>query len=174
MKKIILVLVIFVVLTTLSGCGTRVSEDIKDTGNANQKTEITSDKSVKCDEITYVNQEYGFSLVFPGYWQDQYTVENVQDVGIRIHHKPTWLKNGSGTLFQITVFYKTKNGWDNQWKGLDEGVGLRKLYDDDKVIVGFSTPTDVQYILDDKVLNSEYMKMENEVSKIAESFKKIN
>jgi len=105
--------------------------------------------------------------------KDQYT-EDVQNSGMRIHHKPTWLKNGGGTLFQITVFDKSKEGWDVQWKGTNEAVGLKKLYEDDKVIVGFSTPTDVQYSLDDKKLSSEYMKMENDVFKIADTFKKIN
>ncbi|MCB8818531.1 PsbP-related protein [Desulfosporosinus shakirovi] len=129
MKKDFIAVVILVVLTTMVGCGTRVSNDIKNTSNVNQETNIASDKNTKGAAVTYVNEKYGFSLVFPSYWQDQYNVEDVHDIGIRIHHKPTWLKNGAGTLFQITVFDKSKDEWNTQGKIAIETIGLRKIYE---------------------------------------------
>ena len=149
---------------------TYVKTDFKDP----DKQEVITYGNAKVDEITYVNEKYSFSLVFPAYWQGQYTVEDVRGVGIRIHHKPTWLKNEGGTLFQITVFDKSIDGWKDQYEGSDAAVGLKKIYEDNKVVVGFSTPTDVQYITDDKILYRGYMKMENDVTKIAETFKKID
>ncbi|MDQ7096691.1 hypothetical protein REC12_24150 [Desulfosporosinus sp. PR] len=138
------------------------------------KQEVITYGNTDVDEITYVNEKYSFSLAFPAYWQDQYTVEDVQGVGIRIHHKPTWLKNGEGVLFQITVFDKSIDGWNDQYEGLNAAVGLKKIYEDNKVVVGLSTPTDAQYITDDKILYRGYMQMENDVTKIAETFKKID
>ena len=174
MKKYFLAVALLVVLTTMSGCGTRAYKDIKNIGNENQQTNIESEKNVVGADITYVNEKYGFSLVFPGYWQDQYNVEDVHGIGVGIHHKPTWLKNGAGTLFQITVFDKSKAEWNTQVKTAVETIGLQKIYENDKEVVGFSTPTDVQYITDDKMLNDEYIKMEKNVLKIVETFKKIN
>ncbi|SDG30326.1 hypothetical protein [Desulfosporosinus hippei] len=175
MKKNFFTVVILVVsLTTMVGCGTRVSKDIENTGNVNQPSNIGSDKNPQGADITYVNEKYGFSLVFPGYWQDQYNVEDVHGIGVRIHHKPTWLKNGAGTLFQITVFDKSKDEWNTQVKTAVETIGLWKIYENEKEVLGFSSPTDVQYIPDDKLLSSKYMKMENDVLKIVETFEKLN
>lgn len=121
-----------------------------------------------------MNEKCGFSLDFPSYWNEEYCIEDLNGMGVRIHHKNTWLKNGGGTLFQITVFDKSKDEWDIIGKILVETVGLRKIYENDKEVLGFSCPTDVQYIPDDKDLCSGYMKMENDVFKIAETFKKVN
>lgn len=124
MKRYCLAAVILLVLTTMSGCGTRVAKDINNIDNENQQINIEGEKNVTGADITYVNEKYGFSLVFPSYWQDQYNVEDVHGIGVGIHHKPTWLKNGAGTLFQITVFDKSKDEWNTQGKTAAETIGL--------------------------------------------------
>ncbi|KJR44295.1 hypothetical protein UF75_5321 [Desulfosporosinus sp. I2] len=160
---------------SVTGCGTKVIKDVNKTGNINLQT--NSEKvnyNTKEVDITYMNEKCGFTLDFPSYWNEEYFIEDLNGMGVRIHHKDTWLKNGAGTLFQITVFDKSKDEWNKIGKILVETVGLRKIYENDKEVFGFSCPTDVQYIPDDKDLCSQYMKMENDVFKVVETFKKIN
>lgn len=142
-----------------------------------QQTNIESNNTSKAD-FTYINKEYGFSLIFPGYWKDQYLVEDVDGNGVRIKHQPTWLKNGAGTIFQISSFDKSSN----YWKSLDvkgniidtPAVGVQIIYENDKNVFGLSFPTDVQYFPDDTKLYSEYTKMKKDTFKIVVTFEKIN
>lgn len=103
MKRYFSLLIVLLILASMTGCGTNES---KDTIATTQPTNIESNNTSLAD-FTYVNEKYGFSLVFPGYWKDQYNIEDVNGVGVRIHHKPTWLKKGGGTLFQVTLFDKS-------------------------------------------------------------------
>jgi hypothetical protein len=164
-------LFVLIVIMLIIGCN---KESQKATSANNQQT--NKDNISSKADFTYVNEEYGFSLVLPDYWKDQYIVENINGSGIRIRHKPTWSKTGGGTLFNILVYDKTTDYWKSlKVKGniIDTpAVRIQIIYEDDKVVFGFSFPTDVQYITEDKELYSEYMKMENDVLEIVKTFRR--
>ena len=163
------VLIVLVVLFSMIGCN--------EESQVNANNQKTNQDNNSITEYTYSNEEYGFSLVFPGYWKDQYIVENINGVGVRIRHKPTWSKTGGGTLFQISVFDKTTDYWKSlEIKGdiIDTpGVGMQIIYEDDKEVFAFSFPTDVQYIPDDKELYNGYKRIDNDILEIVKTFKKI-
>ncbi len=123
-------------------------------------------------EIIYKDQKYGFTFVFPSTWKDKYYVDYLYDT-VRIHHKATWQKNGEGTLFTIHVF-KPKDKWNTEGKPLVDSIGMQKIYEDTNEAIGYSSPTDVQYIIDDNKLRNEYEQMEKDVYNIVKSFKKNN
>jgi hypothetical protein len=167
------VIIVLILLVSIIGCNKESQDSINASNQQTNQNSISSSA-----EVTYTNEEYGFSLVLPGYWKDQFIVENVNGVGIRIRHKPTWSKTGGGTIFQISVFDKTSD----HWKRLDvkgdiidtPAVGMKIIYQDDKEVFAFSFPTDVQYIPDDKELYNGYKRMDNDVLEIVKTFKKIN
>lgn len=161
MKKYILLLLLFFTVTLLSACSNSPV-------NPNKKPDTSSKTNES--EITYKNDKYGFTMTLPSSWKDKYCVTEAENK-IIIRHKDTFIKSKAGALFTITVF-TPKDKWETEGKALQEAVGMQKLFEDDSTVYGFSTPTDVQYIPNDKKLCDEYNLMESNVSTIIKSFKK--
>lgn len=168
MKKFFLLITLAITVMIFASCG-------HNTSNSNKKKSSSNDSSQQTnasEEITYKNDKYGFTLIFPGSWKDKYYVTEA-DNQIVIRHKGTWLKDKAGALFTIVIF-NPKSKWDAEGKALQEEIGMKKIFEDNSQVYGFYTPTDVQYIPDDKKLSDEYKLMEDKVYDIIKSFKKIN
>ena len=153
MKKLWCFLVLIFVALSLAGC----SNNIRQQSN---------------NDIIYKDEKYGFTFVFPSTWRDKYYVDYLFNT-VRIHHKATWQKNGEGTLFTIHIF-KPKDKWNTEGILLVDTVGMQKIYENANEAIGYSSPTDVQYIIEDNKLRNEYAQMEKDVYNIVKSFKKNN
>lgn len=130
----------------------------------------TTDKNQQTN-LVYTNEKLGFTLEFPATWAGNYFTEETNDI-VNIHHKATWQKNGTGTLFTIWRF--TKDKWNTEGKSLQDIIGLQKIYENNQAVFGFSCPTDVQYDIENKKLSEEYQQMEKEVNNIIRTFQPVS
>jgi len=131
---------------------------------------LTACNSASTD-IIYKSEKFGFSLSLPSDWKDNYYVKESNDA-VAIYHKGTWAKygDGAGRLFTITVF-NPKNKWEKEGKELQDMVGMKKIFENDKEVFAVSYPTDVQSMSSDAKLSQEYKQMEKDLAGIIMSFK---
>lgn len=118
------------------------------------------------DMITYENETLGFSLKFPGDWEDKYLIEET-DNNIAVFQKETYEKDeGGGLLFSIErLIGELITKEDMEQAPTSEQIVLQGN--------GYTyfkrLPPDVQYPPEDEKLSSEYRAMFEQVSGILHS-----
>lgn len=139
---------------------------------------LTSSKAVsvvRAHDFTYTNKQYGFSLIFPAKWQDQYIIKEAGDT-ISVYNKElafTSPKRNMGRLFTINAFSRPKiylpsNEWETDGNTLGQTVTHKVIGESDRAVFTVTYPSDVQFTPDKA---ADYSSMEKDVPAIIKSFK---
>ncbi|MEK4511160.1 hypothetical protein EJP82_02550 [Paenibacillus anaericanus] len=122
--------------------------------------------------IAYENSKYKFTLDLPKSWEGKYEVkstlfkdsgkENIDFIDKANHEF-------GGVVFTIQVWPKAK--WNADGKTTAEMVPLFKIGEKGDQVFTLTTPTDVQYDLNDVKLSEEYKNMHDYINTIKTSFK---
>ncbi|MGG1517350.1 methyltransferase [Paenibacillus oryzisoli] len=117
-------------------------------------------------EIGYTNAKYHFSLMIPKAWEGKYEISEEDN---RVVFSNPFNKSSGGRLFVIDVWTKSK--WLEEGEELIKLIHITKVGETDDAVFTFSTPTDVQYSLEDEKRKSEYLQLSKDVEAIQSSFK---
>ncbi|RTE05819.1 methyltransferase [Paenibacillus whitsoniae] len=118
------------------------------------------------NEFAYTNTNYHFSLMIPKAWEGKYEISEESN---RVVFSNPSNKSAGGRLFVIDVWTKSK--WMEEGEALIKLIHITKVGEADDAVFTFSTPTDVQYSLEDEKRKSEYLQLSKDVEAIKSSFK---
>lgn len=157
MKKYLLMLMIFIMVFTFTGC----------------KSNIPGDDSIETskDYIQYENDTHNFSLQLPKSWEGKYYIEEVNNE-LYFCHKNDLDDGRKVELFTLHVS-NTKEEWEELQKQYEDICLIDKIYEDEQGIISITYPTDIPYGDDEKEYCEEYNKMEDDISNIQKSIGRI-
>ncbi|WP_416199046.1 MAG: Lipoprotein [Sporanaerobacter sp.] len=157
MKKYLLMLMIFIMVFTFTGCKSNTSRD----------NSIETSK----DYIQYENDTYNFSLQLPKSWEGKYYIEEGNNE-VYFYHKNDLDDGRKVELFTLHIS-NTKEEWEELQKQYEDICLIDKIYEDEQGIISITYPTDVPYGDDEKEYYEEYNKMEDDISNIQKSIDRI-
>lgn len=123
------------------------------------------------ENLSYVNETYGFSLTFPEKWHDKYTITESNDV-VYIQNKNIADLNKEfayGIIFRIEIYPKSEWDEDGMLQAGDP-YGLKKIGENDRYLFGSAYATDVQVPFDNEKLAREYQDMVTDGEEILKTF----
>jgi hypothetical protein len=118
--------------------------------------------------VIYENTKLGFTLKLPKSWEGKYDlVEGTDYISfINIANKAAgW----GGGLFSIQIWSKEK--WNTDGLILKQNIHISKIGNRGNEIFTLSTPTDVNYNVNDEKLKAEYATMWDHINTIKTTFK---
>jgi hypothetical protein len=121
--------------------------------------------------VIYENTKHKFTLKHPKSWEGKYDVVEGTDFisFINIANKESgW----GGDLFTIQIWSKEK--WNTDGVIAKQNIHISKIGDRGDEIFTLSTPTDVNYNVNDEKLKAEYASMWDHINTIKTTFKIIN
>ena len=118
-------------------------------------------------EEPYADNGFGintaeFSVTYPEDWNGLYVEKRLENGGILVCQKKSYEQNGDGALFSITVF--------------DDGAYVNEpdyeiLGYDDPCVYVMKQPTDVTFYWDNEQIRREYIKMQEDLETVKNSFR---
>jgi hypothetical protein len=121
--------------------------------------------------VIYENTKHNFTLNLPKSWEGKYDVVEGTDTidFINIANKEAgW----GGVLFTIQIWSKEK--WSTEGVIAKQNIHISKIGDSGDEIFTLSTPTDVNYNVNDEKLKAEYASMWDHINTIKTTFKDNN
>lgn len=178
MKRIVLLSALTLIFAGISGCNGDTKTSISSSTNMplSTTTSVTTITPVNTPEVAesiiYENTKYNFTLKFPKSWDGKYDVieaeSSIKSVGFfNKANKPS----SGGQLFSIGIWPKEK--WSTDGEELTKIIHISKIGETGDQIFTLSTPTDVQYSLDDEKKKKEYLTMFNDIESIKATFEFI-
>jgi hypothetical protein len=122
----------------------------------------------EAQNVIYENTKLGFTLKLPKSWEGKYDVVEGTDFisFINISNKEAgW----GGVLFTIQIWSKEK--WNTDGAIAKQNIHISKIGERGDEIFTLSTPTDVNYNVNDEKMKAEYASMWDHINTIKTTFK---
>lgn len=116
--------------------------------------------------MLYDNKKYNFTLKLPTSWEGNYDV--VEGANI-INFIDIANKGEGGVLFTIHIWSKDK--WSTDGLIAKQNIQISKIGEKDDKVFLLSTPSDVNYNVNDEKLKAEYASMWDHINTIKTTFK---
>ncbi|KRE45965.1 stalk domain-containing protein [Paenibacillus sp. Soil724D2] len=121
--------------------------------------------------ITYENKTYNFTLKLPKRWEGKYEVANSIFIASKRENFDfidRANKEFGGVSFTLSIW--TKEDWQINGEETARNSHLSKIGEEGDRVFTLSTPTDVQYNLQDEKLKAEYLSMYDDIINIKTTF----
>lgn len=151
-KLRVTILLLLILITSLGGCAQWKTDSKQYTAKQQSTTE-------QQNENKYQTEEFGF--VIPESWEGKFTIKDFEQ-GISFYSKAIYDINSTGNLFNIVGTSEV-----GEWESYPDYKFLGSA-DDKYFFITF--PTDVQFDVDNNELSDEYLKMQEDINSIVDSF----